>query len=712
MAAIASSSASSISLNTCTIQQPQATAQRYHTLLHLAGIIAILYYRFTTLIHSTVVPTLPWALVTAAEVIFAFIWLLTQAFRWRPVARTVSLQGLPDDKDLPSVDVFICTADPSKEPVVEVMNTVLSAMGLDYPANKLAVYLSDDGGAPSTLYAMKEACSFAKIWLPFCRKYGIKSRCPEWFFSTYGHDELLFRTDEFEADEHNMKLAYERFKDNIERRTNGASVVNDRPARVTIIHDNQKRRNGDNQVENEMPLLVYVSREKRPSLPHRFKAGALNTLLRVSGVLSNAPYMLVLDCDMYCNEPTSAKQAMCFHLDPNMSTSLAFVQYPQIFYNVSQKDIYDGQARSAYKTKYQGMDGVGGTVCSGTGYYLKKIALYGSPTQQDEHLWHPEDTFGESAKLIDSLNGGTSQFTTAILEEAKKLASCSYEDNTEWGKLIGYSYESLLESSFTGYLLHAKGWKSVYLYPKRACFLGSTTVDMKDAMVQLMKWSSGLLQVGLSRFSPILYGATRMSLLQTMCYAYFMFTPFLSIAYLLYGTIPPLCLLNGVSLYPKASNPWFKVFAAVYVSSLVQHLYEVVSSEGSLATWWNEQRIYLIKCVSALLFGCLDVMMKSFGMVKANFRLTNKVVDPEKLEKYENGDFDLQGAKMFMIPLTVMVLLNVVCFVGGMKRVISNNNFDEMFAQVFMSWTSLLFSYPILKGLVPNKNRSKKIKAN
>ncbi|KAK9065136.1 hypothetical protein SSX86_016519 [Deinandra increscens subsp. villosa] len=705
--------AAGVSLNTCSVQQPQATAQRIHILFHLAAILAILYYRFTNLIHGEV-PTLPWALVTASEVIFSFIWVLTQAFRWRPVARTVALRNLPDDDELPCVDVFICTADPSKEPTVEVMNTVLSAMGLDYPPDKLAVYLSDDGGAPSTLYAMKEACSFAKSWLPFCRKYGIKSRCPEWFFSTYGHDELLFRTDEFEADEENMKLAYEHFKDNVERRMNGASTVNDRPPHVTIIHDNHGR-----TTEVEMPLLVYVSREKRPSLPHRFKAGALNALLRVSGVLSNAPYMLVLDCDMYCNEPTSAKQAMCFHLDPKLSPSLAFVQYPQIFYNVSQKDIYDGQARSAYKTKYQGMDGIGGTVCSGTGYYLKKKALYGSPNQQDEHLLHLEESFGKSTILIDSLRSKQEnkesrihEFTTAILDETLKLASCSYEDNTKWGKQIGYSYESLLESSFTGYLLHTRGWKSVYLYPKRACFLGSTTIDMKDAMVQLMKWSSGLLQVGLSRFNPLVYGASRMSILQAMCYAYFMYTPFLSIAFLLYGTIPPLCLLNGIPLYPTASNPWFKVFAMVYVSSLLQHLYEVVLSNGSLATWWNEQRIFFIKCISALLFGCLDVTMKSFGVVKANFRLTNKVVDQQKLEKYEKGMFDLEGAKMFMIPLTVMVLLNVVCFVGGMKRVISNKNLDEMFAQVFMSWTTLLFSYPILKGLVPNKTKSKKIKNN
>lgn len=74
----------------------------------------------------------------------------------------------------------------------------------------------------------------------------------------------------------------------------------------------------------------------------------LNLQLRVSAVLSNSPYILMLDCDMYCNDPTSARQAMCFHFDPQMSSSLAFVQFPQTFHDISKNDIYDSEVRSAY----------------------------------------------------------------------------------------------------------------------------------------------------------------------------------------------------------------------------------------------------------------------------------------------------------------------------------------------------------------------------
>ena len=65
-------------------------------------------------------------------------------------------------------------------------------------------------------------------------------------------------------------------------------------------------------------------------------------------MISNSPYILVLDCDMYCNDPTSARRAVCFHLDSKFLHSLAFVQFPQRFHNISKDDIYDNQLRSAF----------------------------------------------------------------------------------------------------------------------------------------------------------------------------------------------------------------------------------------------------------------------------------------------------------------------------------------------------------------------------
>ncbi|KAL0457041.1 UNVERIFIED_CONTAM: Cellulose synthase-like protein G2 [Sesamum latifolium] len=143
-----------------------------------------------------------------------------------------------------------------------------------------------------------------------------------------------------------MQKSYEEFKDSLEEivAKTTTSVSRDHPPAIEVIsHANGDRTDTDS--EEHMPLLVYVAREKRPSQPHHFKAGALNVLLRVSAMISNSPYVLVLDCDMYCNDPSSARQAMCLHLDPKLSPKLGFVQFPQKFYNISETDIYDGQLR-------------------------------------------------------------------------------------------------------------------------------------------------------------------------------------------------------------------------------------------------------------------------------------------------------------------------------------------------------------------------------
>jgi hypothetical protein len=86
--------------------------------------------------------------------------------------------------DFPALDVFICTADPYKEPPMRLVNTALSVMAYDYPTEKISAYISDDGGSQLTLFACMEAAKFASHWLPFCRKNNIVDRSPEAYFAS------------------------------------------------------------------------------------------------------------------------------------------------------------------------------------------------------------------------------------------------------------------------------------------------------------------------------------------------------------------------------------------------------------------------------------------------------------------------------------------------------------------------------------------------
>ncbi|GAY58671.1 hypothetical protein CUMW_188770, partial [Citrus unshiu] len=85
------------------------------------------------------------------------------------------------------------------------------------------------------------------------------------------------------------------------------------------------------KVSDGIPHLIYISREKRPKNPHHYKAGAMNT--RVSGLMTNAPFMLNVDCDMYANNPELVLHAMCLFLGSSDERDWGFVQCPQYFYD-------------------------------------------------------------------------------------------------------------------------------------------------------------------------------------------------------------------------------------------------------------------------------------------------------------------------------------------------------------------------------------------
>lgn len=62
--------------------------------------------------------------------------------------------------------------------------------------------------------------------------------------------------------------------------------------------------------------------------------------VRVSGLMTNAPYMLNVDCDMYASEADVVRQAMCIFLQGSMNQNhCAFVQFPQDFYDSNADEL-------------------------------------------------------------------------------------------------------------------------------------------------------------------------------------------------------------------------------------------------------------------------------------------------------------------------------------------------------------------------------------
>ena len=88
-----------------------------------------------------------------------------------------------EPSQLAAVDIFVSTVDPLKEPPLVTANTVLSILAVDYPIDKVSCYVSDDGAAMLTFEALSETSEFSRKWVPFCKKYSIEPRAPEWYFA-------------------------------------------------------------------------------------------------------------------------------------------------------------------------------------------------------------------------------------------------------------------------------------------------------------------------------------------------------------------------------------------------------------------------------------------------------------------------------------------------------------------------------------------------
>ncbi|KAG8369714.1 hypothetical protein BUALT_Bualt14G0042600 [Buddleja alternifolia] len=165
-----------------------------------------------------------WGLSIVCEIWFTLSWLLDILPKFNPINRAADLAALKEKfetpspsnptgrSDLPGVDVFISTADPEKEPPLVTANTILSILAVDYPIEKLSIYISDDGGAILTFEAMAEAVKFAEVWVPFCRKHNIEPRNPDSYFNQKTDPTKNKVRPDFVKDRRWIKREYDEFK--------------------------------------------------------------------------------------------------------------------------------------------------------------------------------------------------------------------------------------------------------------------------------------------------------------------------------------------------------------------------------------------------------------------------------------------------------------------------------------------------------------------
>ncbi|RID66854.1 hypothetical protein BRARA_D01968 [Brassica rapa] len=557
-----------------------------------------------------------WVVAFLCESFFTFIWLLITCIKWTPAEH----KPYPDRLDervheLPSVDMFVTTADPVREPPILVVNTVLSLLAVNYPANKLACYVSDDGCSPLTYFSLKEACNFAKIWVPFCKKYNVRVRAPFRYFL----NSLDAKEDsEFSRDWEMTKREYEKLSGKVEDATRdwdadddfeafSNTKPNDHSTIVKVVWEN-KGGVGD---EKELPHFVYVSREKRPNYLHHYKAGAMNFLVRVSGLMTNAPYMLNVDCDMFVNEA-----------DVHLS---------------------------------RGFAGIQGSIYSGSGCFHTRRVMYGlsvDDLEEDGSLssvnarkFLDEESlarkFGSSKEIRKSVanalqrKSNSQNILTNFLDEAREVGHCQYESQKSWGKTIGWLYDSTAEDVNTSIDIHSRGWTSSYIYPDEPAFLGCMPPGGPEAMVQQRRWGTGMLEVLFNKHSPLIgIFSQKLRFRQRLAYIHIFTWGLRSIPELAYCLLPAYCLLHNSALFPKS--------------------------------FWR------IKATCIWLFSIIDIIFKLLGVSRTVFIVTKKTFTetrsgtgdgPSCSADPNAGKFEFDDS-VYFLPGTFIVLVNLAAIAG------------------------------------------------
>ncbi|KFK28958.1 hypothetical protein AALP_AA7G070700 [Arabis alpina] len=581
------------------------------------------------------------------------MWATTTSLRLNPVHRSEypeRYEAKPED--FPKLDVFICTADPYKEPPMMVVNTALSVMAYDYPADKISVYVSDDGGSSLTLFALMEAAKFSKHWLPYCKNNNVQDRSPEVYFSANSHlkdEEAL-----------NLKRMYEDLKKRVKHvvdcgKVDTQSIKSNQLREVFDLGDHKFTRNDHPSIitvlqtnETEMmPNLIYVSREKSKVSSHHFKAGALNTLLRVSSVMTNSPIILTLDCDMYSNDPITPVRALCYLSDPKINSNLGFVQFPQKFQGITKNDIYGSELKRPFDINTIGYDGLMGPIYMGTGCFFNRRTFYGPPSMLEINDLGPNRIVDKPINAQD------------ILALAHNVARSNYECNTKWGSKIGFRYGSLVEDYYTGYMLHCEGWRSVFCGPKRAAFYGDSPKSLVDVVGQQTRWSIGLLEVDFCKYSPFNYGFKSLGLLMSLGYCYYAFWPFCSISLIVYGLLPQLAIFYGVSIFPKTSDPLFGLY----------------------------------------LFLFLEFTLKTLNLSTHGFNVTSKANDDDKQRKrYEQEIFDFGSSSSMFLPVATVAIMNLLAFVWGIYDLLARG--EGLVIELMLTSFGVVNCLPIYEAMV------------
>ncbi|KAL0432060.1 UNVERIFIED_CONTAM: Cellulose synthase A catalytic subunit [UDP-forming] [Sesamum radiatum] len=700
-----------------------------------------------------------WMTSVICEIWFAVSWILDQFPKWCPIERETYLDRLSlryerkgKPSELADVDIFVSTVDPMKEPPLITANTVLSILAVDYPVDKVACYVSDDGAAMLTFEALSETSEFARKWVPFCKKFSIEPRAPEWYFL----QKMDYLKNKFHPafvrERREMKREYDEFKVRVNRLVAMAQKVpedgwtmqdgtpwpgnnvRDHPGMIQVFLGQAGLHDVDG---NELPRLVYVSREKRPGFEHHKKAGAMNALVRVSAVLSNAPYLLNVDCDHYINNSKALREAMCFMMDPTSGKKVCYVQFPQRFDGIDRHDRYSNRNVVFFDINMKGLDGLQGPIYVGTGCVFRRQALYGydapvrkKPPSKTCNCWRKWLFFCCGSRKKGGKTKKDKKKKSKHREASKQIHALeTIEEGIEKETIVGSPpvSQEKLEKRFgqspvfvASTLRENGGIPDKVSLPsplQEAMHLISCGYEDKTEWGKEVGWIYGSVTEDiLTGFKmhchgwrsvycipkrPAFKGSAPINLSdrlhQVLRWALGSVEIFLS------EHCPIcLCLLTGKFIVPEISNYASIVFMALFISIAATGILEMQWGGVGIDDWWRNEQFWVIGGVSSHLFALIQGLLKVLAGVSTNFTVTSKGGDDGKF-----SELYVFKWTTLLIPPTTLLIINIVGVVVGIADAV-NNGYDSwgpLFGKLFFAIWVIMHLYPFLKGLIGKQDR-------
>ncbi|GLJ09665.1 hypothetical protein SUGI_0113710 [Cryptomeria japonica] len=788
-----------------------------------------------------------WGMSVVCEIWFAFSWILDQLPKLCPINRVTDLNVLKDKferpslknprgkSDLPGIDVFVSTADPEKEPPLVTANTILSILAAEYPVEKLSCYLSDDGGSLLTFEALAEAASFARIWVPFCRKHNIEPRNPDTYFNIKRDFTKNKVRPDFVKERRRVKREYDEFKvrinslpDSIRRRSEGYNTheeIRAKRAHIetggdpteqlkvpkatwmadgahwpgTWISASRDHSRGDHagiiqvmlappsseplmgsseednlidttEVDIRLPMLVYVSREKRPGCDHNKKAGAMNGLVRTSAIMSNGPFILNLDCDHYVYNSLALREAMCFMMDGG-GDKICYVQFPQRFEGVDPNDRYANHNTVFFDVNMRALDGLQGPMYVGTGCVFRRIALYGfDPPRATEHggccggrkkklNLNPRGSNKSKGKVTPSLSGSSNEeedlesqllpkrFGNSITLSAS-IPIAEYQGRPladQQGVKTGRPAGALagprepLDAATVAEAINVIScwYEDKTEWGQRVGWIyGSVTEDVVTGYrMHNRGWRSvycvtkrdafrGTAPINLTdRLHQVLRWATgsveiffsrnnalfassRMKFLQRIAYINVGIYPFTSIFLMVYCFLPALSLFTGQFIVQTLNVTFLAFLLTITVTLCLLAILEIKWSGITLEEWWRNEQFWLIGGTSAHPAAVLQGLLKVVAGIDISFTLTSKSANDDTEDEFAEL-YVIKWSCLMIPPITIM-MINIIAIAVGMSRTIYSviPQWSKLMGGVFFSFWVLCHLYPFAKGLMGRRGKT------